>query len=62
MYLWICFGIMATVMEECFWDLEAPIKRVCNKDVPMPVAAALERTVMVSEEDILDACLEVMAV
>lgn len=54
--------IMATVMEECFWDLEAPIKRVCNKDVPMPVAAALERTVMVSEEDILDACLEVMAV
>jgi pyruvate/2-oxoglutarate/acetoin dehydrogenase E1 component len=54
--------IMAAVMEECFWDLEAPIKRVCNKDVPMPVAAALERTVMVSEEDILDACLEVMAV
>lgn len=52
--------IMATVMEECFWDLDAPIKRVCNKDSPMPVAATLERAVMVSEEDISNACLEVM--
>jgi pyruvate/2-oxoglutarate/acetoin dehydrogenase E1 component len=53
--------IMATVMEECFWDLDAPIKRVCNKDAPMPVAATLEREVMISEEDISDACLEVIA-
>lgn len=53
--------IMATVIEDCFWDLDAPIKRVCNKDAPMPVAAALEKTVMVSEEDILNACLEVVA-
>ena len=53
--------IMATVIEECFWDLDAPIKRVCNKDAPMPVAATLEREVMISEEDISDACLEVIA-
>jgi pyruvate dehydrogenase E1 component beta subunit len=53
--------IMSTVMEDCFWDLDAPIKRVCNKDVPMPVAATLERAVMVSEEDILSACLEVVS-
>jgi pyruvate dehydrogenase E1 component beta subunit len=53
--------IMATVIEDCFWDLDAPIKRVCNKDVPMPVAASLEKTAMVSEEDILNACLEVIA-
>jgi pyruvate/2-oxoglutarate/acetoin dehydrogenase E1 component len=52
--------IMATVMEECFWDLEAPIKRVCNKDAPMPVAATLEKVVMVSEEDISNACREVI--
>jgi len=52
--------IMAAVMEDCFWELEAPIKRVCNKDVPMPVASTLEKSVMVSEEDILNACLEVM--
>ena len=53
--------IMSTVIEDCFWDLDAPIKRVCNKDAPMPVATALERAVMVSEEDILNACLEVVA-
>jgi len=53
--------IMSTVIEDCFWDLDAPIKRVCNKDTPMPVATTLERTVMVSEENILNACLEVAA-
>ena len=25
--------IMSAVIEDCFWDLDAPIKRVCNKDV-----------------------------
>lgn len=53
--------IMSVVIEDCFWDLDAPIKRVCNKDTPMPVATTLERTVMVSEEEILSACLEVAA-
>jgi pyruvate/2-oxoglutarate/acetoin dehydrogenase E1 component len=53
--------IIATVMEECFWDLDAPVKRVCSKDAPMPVAATLEKEVMISEEDISNACLEVVA-
>jgi pyruvate/2-oxoglutarate/acetoin dehydrogenase E1 component len=53
--------LMAVVMEDCFWELEAPVRRVCNQDVPMPVATALEKSVMVSEEQILESCLEVMA-
>jgi acetoin:2,6-dichlorophenolindophenol oxidoreductase subunit beta len=48
--------VMAMVVEECFFDLDAPIQRVCGKDVPMPVAPALQRAAMVSEEDILRAC------
>lgn len=48
--------VMAMVVEECFFDLDAPIQRVCGKDVPMPVAPALQRAAMVSEEDILGAC------
>jgi pyruvate dehydrogenase E1 component beta subunit len=48
--------IMAVVIEECFFDLDAPIQRVCGKDVPMPVAAALQKAAMVSENDILTAC------
>jgi pyruvate dehydrogenase E1 component beta subunit len=53
--------LMAVVTEECFYDLDAPVHRVCNKDVPMPVAPALQRAVMVSEEDILSACRAVAA-
>jgi pyruvate dehydrogenase E1 component beta subunit len=48
-------------MENCFFDLDAPIQRVCNKDVPMPVAAPLQKAVMVSEEDILNACRAVLS-
>lgn len=48
--------VMAVVTEECFFDLDAPIRRVCGKDVPMPVAAALQKAAMVSEDDILEAC------
>jgi len=48
--------VMAVIMEECFFDLDAPIQRVCGKDVPMPVAAALQKAAMVSEDDILNAC------
>jgi pyruvate/2-oxoglutarate/acetoin dehydrogenase E1 component len=54
--------LMAVIIEECFFDLEAPIQRVCTKDVPMPVAAALQKAVMVSEEDITIACRAVLAV
>jgi pyruvate dehydrogenase E1 component beta subunit len=53
--------IMATVMEHCFFDLDAPIQRVCPKDVPMPVAAPLQKAVMVSEEDIVSNCRRVLA-
>ena len=52
---------MATVMEHCFFDLDAPIQRVCPKDVPMPVAGPLQKAVMVSEEDIVSNCRRVLA-
>lgn len=54
--------VMAVVTEECFFDLDAPIQRVCGKDVPMPVAPTLQKAVMVSEEDILRACRETVSV
>jgi len=30
--------LMATVQEECFWNLEAPVMRVCGWDTPYPHA------------------------
>ena len=53
--------VVALVAEECFYDLEAPIQRVCAPDVPMPVASKLQKAVMVNEEDILGACRKVLA-
>lgn len=32
--------VVATVMEECFWSLEAPIRRVTAPDTPYPLAGA----------------------
>jgi pyruvate/2-oxoglutarate/acetoin dehydrogenase E1 component len=53
--------LMAQVVEECFYELDAPPQRVCTRDVPMPVAPALQKAVMVSEEEILAACRRTLA-
>ena len=53
--------IVSRVMESCFFDLEAPIQMVCTKDVPMPVSPALQKEIMVSEEDVVRACRTALA-
>jgi pyruvate dehydrogenase E1 component beta subunit len=34
--------IMARLMEDCFFDLDAPVARVCSEEVPIPYAKHLE--------------------
>jgi pyruvate dehydrogenase E1 component beta subunit/2-oxoisovalerate dehydrogenase E1 component len=34
--------IMARIMEQCFWSLDAPIGRVCTAEVPIPYPKHLE--------------------
>src|SRR5690348_4249439 len=51
--------IAAIVMEECFDWLDAPLKRVSGKDVPLPYAANLERLATPQVEDIVAAAREV---
>ena len=53
--------LMAVVMEQSFYDLDAPIQRVCAKDAPMPVAPSLQNAVMVSEAEIAEACRTAVA-
>ncbi|MGB9868064.1 MAG: alpha-ketoacid dehydrogenase subunit beta [Bacillota bacterium] len=48
-------------MQDAFYSLKAPIKRVCAPDVPVPFSPALEKFVVVPEEDIEKAIREVMA-
>jgi pyruvate dehydrogenase E1 component subunit beta len=51
--------LAATMMEECFDWLDAPLKRVAGKDVPLPYAANLERLAVPQVEDIVAAAREV---
>jgi pyruvate dehydrogenase E1 component beta subunit len=47
--------VAARVQEACFDQLDAPILRVTNRDVPSPYASNLERLVMPSIERVVDA-------
>ncbi len=51
--------VAAIMMEECFDWLDAPVKRVAGKDVPLPYAANLERLAVPQVEDIVAAAHEV---
>jgi pyruvate dehydrogenase E1 component beta subunit len=51
--------LAALVMEECFDWLDAPLKRVSGKDVPLPYAANLERLATPQVEDIVAAARDV---
>lgn len=51
--------IASIVMEEAFDDLDAPVKKVAGKDVPLPYAANLEKLTLAQAEDIYAACKEV---
>ena len=48
--------IIAICMEDGFDDLDAPVIRVTNEDVPMPYAANLEKLSLVNSDKIAAAC------
>jgi pyruvate dehydrogenase E1 component beta subunit len=52
--------IAALMMEHCFDWLDAPVKRVTGKDVPLPYAANLEKLAVPQVEDIVAAAHDVM--
>ena len=51
--------LAALMMEHAFDWLDAPVKRVCGADVPMPYAANLERLALPQAEQIVAAVKEV---
>jgi pyruvate dehydrogenase E1 component beta subunit len=51
--------LAAIMMEECFDWLDAPVRRVAGKDVPLPYAANLERLAVPQVEDLVAAAREV---
>ncbi len=55
----IASEIIAIAMEEGFDDLDAPVLRVTNEDVPMPYAANLEKLALVSADKVIAAVKKV---
>lgn len=48
----LCAEIAMRLVEEAFWDLDAPIRRVCTAEVPIPYAAHLEQAALPQPEGI----------
>ena len=55
----IASEIIAIAMTEGFDDLDAPVLRVTNVDVPLPYAANLEKLALIKAEDVVSAAKEV---
>jgi pyruvate dehydrogenase E1 component beta subunit len=55
----IASEIIAIAMTEGFDDLDAPVLRVTNEDVPMPYAANLEKLALLNVDDVIAAARKV---
>jgi pyruvate dehydrogenase E1 component beta subunit len=55
----IASEIAAIAMEEGFDDLDAPVLRVTNADVPLPYAANLEKLALVTADQVVEAAKKV---
>lgn len=52
--------IMARIMENAFYELDAPLVRVCSAEVPVPYARHLEEAVLPQPDKIVQAALTLM--
>jgi pyruvate/2-oxoglutarate/acetoin dehydrogenase E1 component len=53
--------ISSRIMESCFYDLDAPVQRLCRKEVPIPYSASLERAAIPQVQDIKTKIKEMLA-
>ena len=53
--------LSARIMDECFYDLDAPVVRVATEDVPIPYNARLEAETIPAPKDIVAAIREVLS-
>jgi pyruvate dehydrogenase E1 component beta subunit len=53
--------VVARIMEGAFWELDAPVGRVCSAEVPLPYAAHLETAALPSVERIVAAVEETIS-
>ncbi len=52
--------IAARIMDEAFWELDAPVVRLCSAEVPIPYAKHLEEAAIPQVNTIIDAVRQVL--
>lgn len=52
--------ISAIIMEQAFWHLDAPVKRLCTVEVPIPYPSHLEQAALPQVEQIVSAAQNIM--
>ncbi len=52
--------VSARIMEGCFYELDAPVARVCTAEVPIPYAKHMEEAALPQAEDVVDAVRRVI--
>jgi len=60
LYAGIASEVAFQINEHCFDFLDAPVKRVCQKETPMPYSKPLEKETIPTVERIVSACLETL--
>ncbi|MEQ9330557.1 alpha-ketoacid dehydrogenase subunit beta [Thalassobaculum sp.] len=56
----IAAEVMARIMEQAFYDLDAPVARVCSEEVPIPYARHLEAAALPQTDKIIRAVEHLM--
>jgi len=52
--------VMARIAEEAFFELDAPLKRVCSEEVPIPYARHMEEAALPQAPKIVAAVRELL--
>lgn len=52
--------ISAIISETCYYELDAPVKRLCMDDAPVPYASSMEKAVVKRASDLVTAVFELV--
>jgi pyruvate/2-oxoglutarate/acetoin dehydrogenase E1 component len=52
--------ISAIIAEQCYYDLDAPVRRLCMDDAPVPYASSMEKAVVKRASDLTAAVFDLV--
>ncbi len=52
--------ISSRIMEQAFYELDAPVERLCSAEVPIPYARHLEEAALPQTEDVIQSVLKIV--